>query len=477
MEGNTTFAKLTRVVDRKHLRPSILAQLYTSAFEIMNQTSNLTYLIAFAQVISTMHKISLISLNDVALLSHIEVFKVVQIFLSYMNPDQLLRRKDQAISLVLVCVALFICLLTMSFLFLPKRINPTIKRVVYRSAALLFSVGLPMLDIPIYLIFISQIDCWNASYHDQCWTLTHLTIFILSAIGIALLLTLTAVLILFFYVDNFVLTWPLNGSAKLLLVLKELEKILLALIYIVDKQRVFQTQMLVVLTALFIVKLYMEYKSHAFYEMRIARVVLFMEAFYFGRLLISLIVRFSYKSAENWTFAVIFISAIVMGSLAYMYFIEHQRLRDFAMVSTLKDEAYLIDLISRLVVIFRHQSHDHNMHQKLINFFAFHVDVCHRPNNCSCRKVLNLLIDNNLSEHKECRIAFFTFLTEVIVEFQMSSPKTMNLYLIKAFIEFVELGKIIPVAFQMKFIQSQKFGWNGLFNIFILEYDNQAISI
>jgi len=430
MEGNITFAKLTRVADRKHVRPFILTQLYSSAFAIINATSNLTYFIVFAQIVSTFHKIALVSLSDVELLSHIEVFNVVQSFLNYMNPDELLRQKDSAIALALVCVGLFVCLLTLGCLLLPKRTKPLIKRIVYQIGALLFVIGLPLLGPPIYMTFISQLDCWNRSYHDECWTPIHLA--------------------------NF-------------LILNEVEKLILILIYIIDPKKVFHIQFLVVMLVLFVVKMYMEFNSHPFYERRIVKSVLFLEAFFTGRIIISLSIRFSYKSAENWTFLAIFMMAIVFGSISYVIRIEYERLRDISPLSPVKNEGTLIDILIRLIILFRHQNSDHSIRQKLINYFSTHVDICQRQSSCSCRKVLDILIENNPSEHRECRQSFFTFLTEVISEYQRVTPKTANLHLIKLFIEFVELGKILPVAFQMKFIQSQKLSWNGLFNIFILE--------
>lgn len=469
MEGNITFAKLTRVADRKHVRPFILTQLYSSAFAIINATSNLTYFIVFAQIVSTFHKIALVSLSDVELLSHIEVFNVVQSFLNYMNPDELLRQKDSAIALALVCVGLFVCLLTLGCLLLPKRTKPLIKRIVYQIGALLFVIGLPLLGPPIYMTFISQLDCWNRSYHDECWTPIHLANFIMSAIGTLTLLALTAFYVLFFYVDNFILSWPFNGSAKLWLILNEVEKLILILIYIIDPKKVFHIQFLVVMLVLFVVKMYMEFNSHPFYERRIVKSVLFLEAFFTGRIIISLSIRFSYKSAENWTFLAIFMMAIVFGSISYVIRIEYERLRDISPLSPVKNEGTLIDILIRLIILFRHQNSDHSIRQKLINYFSTHVDICQRQSSCSCRKVLDILIENNPSEHRECRQSFFTFLTEVISEYQRVTPKTANLHLIKLFIEFVELGKILPVAFQMKFIQSQKLSWNGLFNIFILE--------
>jgi hypothetical protein len=469
MEGNTTFAKLTRVADQKHVRPPILAQLYSATFAIINHTGSLTYLIVVAEIVSTLQKIALISLNDIAMLSHIEIFKVMHDALSYTNPDLLLRVKDPITGLTLACIALLLCALGIGSLLFSKHTRPDVARKVYRTAALFFCVGLPILNTPMYLIFASQLNCWNPGYHSECWTPVHLTAFAVSAVGVLLLVIMGAVSILFIYVDNFVMALPLNGSAKLLIAISELEKAFLSIIYIVDTQKVFQTQVLVVLAALFAVKAYMEFNNHAFYERPVARTVLFLEAFYTGRLLISLIVRFSSKTVENWTFGVIFFTAIALGSATYMFFIEHQKFEEFPMVNSVKDEASLTDLIGRLIILFRLQANDHKMRQKLVNFFAVHVNTCDRQAACSCGKVLKLLIDNKIHEHEKFRTAFFTFLTEVIIEFQRTFPKTINLHLIKMFIEFVELGRITPVAFQMKFIQSQKFGWNGLFSIFMLE--------
>ena len=129
----------------------------------------------------------------------------------------------------------------------------------------------------------------------------------------------------------------------------------------------------------------------------------------------------------------------------------------------------MIKFIGMIIVVFRQQNKDPNLRQKLINFFALHKGMCTNKKCCPCEKVFMILINNNEENYEECRIAFFMFLIEIIRQHQMKHTKNQNIQLVRMFIELIELGRVNPVAFQMKFINGQKFNLDALFNLFILE--------
>jgi hypothetical protein len=470
MEGKIKFSQLTKSSDQKNERSKLIKGLYTASFQIIEHTTRLLPFMMIALVVSWLHKMFVISVNDAPYLSHIGLFNGILKWISFTNVDILMRQKNEPVlSLLIVIVALLLNLIALFCFYLLRKQEYEKFEWAKKLGSFFFLIIFPAFNISFYIVFGSQLNCYSAIYNDECWTGIHITKFLFSLIGLFLQLFILALTIGALYINNVVLKFPFNGSAKLLMIIIELEKIILAAAYIIDTHKVYQIQTLVVLSVLFLVKVFFGLKAQIFYRLSLNRLLIFLETCYTLRTIISLSLRYSESTAENWTFVVTTYGIVILGSLAFTNFASMDIIRKFTIATSFKSEESIIEFLNILIISFRQHNTNLKMRQKIINYFAFHTEKCSNLELCPCKSVLNLLLDFSEANDQECRVAFFSFVVHLIREYQIRFPKTQALFMVRLFIELSELGCVNSVVFKMRLLLTNKLDMNALFNIFVLE--------